>query len=284
MGDIMLTVSKYHGCGNDFLLTEDACYDEAQKRHMSAVLCDRHTGIGADGMIFVRSNPLTMEIYNSDGSFAPMCGNGIRCFAKYVLEKKLVYGNDFEVQTAVGIKQLHVHNKDPFYVSVNMGKACFQCEQMQIRNHQLIKDYPLQIQDHTLFITSVFMTTLHTVIFIEKNDCCSFAEIGAAVHTHPLFLAKTNVDFVEIIDKRNIRVTTYERGVGMTFACGSGCCAAVWVAWMANKVERDVNVHLKKGALRIQISEDEQLVMSGGADKIMEAKPAKALLDQSCCE
>ena len=99
-----------------------------------------------------------------------------------------------------------------------------------------------------------------------------------------MFLAKTNVDFVEIIDKRNIRVTTYERGAGMTLACGSGCCAAVWVAWMANKVERDVNVHLKKGALRIQISEDEQLIMSGGADKIMEANPAKALLDQSCRE
>ncbi len=284
MGDNMLTVSKYHGCGNDFLLTEDVCYSEAQKKHMSMVLCDRHTGIGADGIIFVQSDPLTMEIYNSDGSFAPMCGNGIRCFAKYALDRQLVYGNEFKVQTAAGPKQLHVHCLEPFYVSVNMGKAYFQCEQMQIRNHQLIKDYPLQIQDRTLLITSVFMTTIHTVIFVDKNDCYSFAEIGAAVHEHPLFSAKTNVDFVEITDKSNIRVTTYERGVGMTLACGSGCCAAVWVAWLANKVERDVCVHLKKGTLRIQITEDEQLIMSGGADKIADAQPAKALLNQSCRE
>lgn len=266
----MLVVSKYHGCGNDFLLTEDASYTIAQKKRLTQLLCERHTGIGADGMIFLHKHPLTMEIYNSDGSLAPMCGNGIRCFAKYAIDLKLMNQSDFEVHTASGIKQLHVHSLKPFYVSVNMGKAYYQENPMSINRTQL-QNYPLSVKDRTFLITTVFMTTLHTVIFIDKEDDFSYAEYGKAIHKHSLFPDKTNVDFVQVIDRTHIHVATYERGVGMTLACGSGCCAAVWVAWTLGKVERKVSVHLNKGTLQIQINEDQQLIMSGSAVKIMSA-------------
>lgn len=267
----MLAVSKYHGCGNDFLLTEDASYTIAQKSRLAQLLCERHTGIGADGMIFLHKHPLTMEIYNSDGSLAPMCGNGIRCFAKYAFDLNLMKQSDFEIHTDSGIKQLHVRCLNPFYVSVNMGKAYLQLEQMKIKNQQVLWNYPLDILGYKLSITSVFMTTLHTVVFVEQNDNDFFEKIGKAIHEHPLFLAKTNVDFVQVMDRSHIHVTTYERGVGMTLACGSGCCAAVWVAWMLGRVDKEVCVHLKKGTLQIMITKDHQLIMSGGAVKIMSA-------------
>lgn len=267
----MLTVSKYHGCGNDFLLLENQMKTSAQKSRLARILCERHTGIGADGMIFLYTDPLTMEIYNSDGSFAPMCGNGIRCFAKYAYDHRIISQNDFTVKTGDGIKTLHVHSFDPFLVSVDMGKASFDPCDTLVRDNQLFQNDPLLIQDQLFFITTVFMTTLHTVIFIDQAAPFSLEKYGKLIHEHSLFPNKTNVNFVRIIDRSHIKVSTYERGAGMTLACGSGCCASVYVAWKQKLVDRAVQVDLSKGNLQIQIDEKEHLIMCGSAVKIMDA-------------
>lgn len=267
----MLTVSKYHGCGNDFLLLENQMKTSAQKSRLARILCERHTGIGADGMIFLYTDPLTMEIYNSDGSFAPMCGNGIRCFAKYAYDHRIISQNDFTVKTGDGIKTLHVHSFDPFLVSVDMGKASFDPGDTLVRDNQLFQNDPLLIQDQLFFITTVFMTTLHTVIFIDQAASFSLEKYGKLIHEHSLFPNKTNVNFVRIIDRSRIEVSTYERGAGMTLACGSGCCASVYVAWKQGLVDRAVQVDLSKGNLQIQIDEKEHLIMCGSAVKIMDA-------------
>ncbi len=266
----MLSLSKYHGCGNDFLITEEKGLTPAQKCALSKNLCERHTGIGADGMIFLKSDPLTMEIYNSDGSSAPMCGNGIRCFAKYVLDRNIITQNDFYVHTEAGRKALHIHSKYPFSVSVNMGKASFDPHDTMLKDQRLI-NYPLRIENRLFDITTVFMTTLHTVLFVDQEPVHTLKKFGKVIHEHPLFPQKTNVNFVRVINRSHLSVSTYERGAGMTLACGSGCCAAAYVAWLQKLVDSQVHISLPKGTLQIQIDEQECLIMRGGAEKIMDA-------------
>lgn len=267
----MLSVSKYHGCGNDFLLMENQTRTAVQKSRMARILCDRHTGIGADGMIFLYNDPLTMEIYNRDGSIASMCGNGIRCFAKYAYDHRIINQNDFTVKTGDGIKTLHIHSLDPFSVSVDMGKASFDPADTLLRDNRQLQNDPLLIQDQLFFITTVFMTTLHTVIFSDQDISLIRKKYGKLIHEHSLFPNKTNVNFVRIINRSHIEVCTYERGAGMTLACGSGCCASVYAAWKQGLVDRAVQVDLSKGSLQIQIDEKEHLIMRGSAVKIMDA-------------
>ncbi len=266
----MLLLSKYHGCGNDFLITEKQGLTSAQKCALAKKLCERHIGIGADGMIFLKRNPLTMEIYNSDGSSAPMCGNGIRCLAKYALDQNIINQNDFYVYTKAGIKALHIHSKQPFSVSVNMGKASFDPHDTMLKDQRLI-NYPLRIENQLFNLTTVFMTTLHTVLFIEHDPVYVLKKFGKAIHEHPLFPQKTNVNFVRVIDRSHLSVSTYERGAGMTLACGSGCCAAAYVAWLQKLVDSPVQISLPQGNLQILIDEKECLIMRGGAEKIVDA-------------
>lgn len=277
----MLPISKYHGCGNDFLLIRDQALSAADKRSLAYTLCDRHTGIGADGMIFVYTNPLTMEIYNCDGSTAPMCGNGIRCFAKYVYDNHLMKQSDYEVATPIGKIKLHVCSFQPFLVAVQMGKPTLDPKAIQVNADHMIWDYPLIVDQQTLRIDAMFMTTVHTVVFIEDDASFPFAKLGKAIHEHTLFQAKTNVNFVKILDRSHIRVHTYERGVGLTLACGSGCCASVWSAWKHRFVDRDVQVQLEKGTLSIHIDDQEQVIMCGGAEAIMNGYAKLKLMKQS---
>lgn len=260
---MMIPFEKYHGCGNNFILFDYEDVKQYQFPALARSVCDIHAGIGADGMIIVKQHPLEMIFYNQDGSRAPMCGNGIRCFAKYVWDKKMVDRDCFPVETMAGTMMIQIKDEGKFKAKVNMGKPSFDIEKLHLSKYIFdIKEYELE----GFTVGSLFMGTIHTVVFVDSLDSINCEEEGKKICFHPLFKEKTNVNFVEIMGEHNMRVMTYERGVGLTKACGSGCCASVVLANDFGKVSSPVNVHLELGVLRISIVNDE-VIMEGPAQK-----------------
>lgn len=246
-----MLIEKYHGLGNDFLITDYQNY-KTIKDVSSFVysICDRHTGIGADGFIFVKNNPLEMIIYNADGSIAEMCGNGIRCFCKYIVDHKIVTTSSFSVKTMDGIKDVVIVSYDPFIVKVNIGSIKKEITKINLEiDNKLIEGYFLNVG------------VPHFVVF---NNCLDNASL---ICNNKIFKNKTNVDYCTIIDDSNIKVTTYERGVGPTLACGTGSVASVIVCNKLNMVKENVKVDLVLGSLNISIV-DEQIYMEGTAKKV----------------
>ena len=213
-----------HGCGNDFCVVEyDATKDYS---HLARILCERRTGVGADGLIVVKTNPLEMIFYNQDGTRASMCGNGIRCFARYVYEKRLVDKNQFECLTLAGVMKIHITSISPFLCRVDMGKPSFTNHMICVSDEINSFGRLLRIDDYHLTIYSFFMGTIHTVLFVDSLDS-EVLKKASSICTHRLFRKQTNVNFVHLIDESHIEIKTYERGVGWTLACGTGACASV---------------------------------------------------------
>ena len=265
----MLSCSKYHGCGNDFILLQEISAHAERKKTIVRGLCDRHMGIGADGCIFVHSDPLAMEFYNCDGSEAAMCGNGLRCFAKYVMDEGICTKRRYKVKTLAGDMEVFVECVSPFLVSVHFPKPIVdKREESSLPDHK-IWDAPICINDRSLRIDTCFVGTIHTILYVEDVSDPSLPDIGERLHAHPLFPKKTNVNFIQVMDASKLKVITYERGVGMSKACGSGCCAAVWDAWVRGYVARDVLVELPCGSLQIHVHHDETITMQGSAKRIM---------------
>lgn len=261
----MIAFRKYHGCGNNFVILD---YEEVKTLDFAKLakhVCDMHVGIGADGCIIVKQNPLEMLFYNQDGSQAPMCGNGIRCFVKYVCDKNIVQTDIFDVVTGAGTLQVEVTHH-PFQAKVSMGSPIFTQEALKLKeNVKDTKQY--ELDQYTL--SSVFMGTIHTVMFVDDLKKVDVETMGEKICHHPLYLEKTNVNFVAILDKENIAVSTYERGVGLTKACGTGCCAAVVLANLFGYISDEVNVHLELGVLKISYK-DNHVVMKGPAKFVAE--------------
>ena len=255
-------VTKYHGCGNDFIIVNADDMKGIDLERFIPEVCDRHTGIGADGFIIVKTDPLEMVYYNQDGSRAPMCGNGIRCFSAYCLDNKIVSTNEFDVKTLAGIRTVTV--KDDGTYEVCMGKPDYDPE---------LIGTPFPISHHQLGeheISSFFMNTVHTVVYSDD----AFGDIekpGKAICEDPLFASQTNVNFVEVIDPAHLRVQTYERGCGVTLACGTGVCASVVQTLADGLTGNSVDVELKKGMIHIDIRDD-IVYMSGPACRILKGE------------
>lgn len=261
-----IKVTKMQGLGNDFVILD---YPEYEKSGMSMTdlakkICDRHFGIGADGMIIPNLNPETQSyggrtfvpdiawyFYNSDGTTAEMCGNGIRCFAKYVKDKKLVHSNQFSVGTLAGIIVPQI--QDDGNVKVNMSKPVLVPEQIPFLGKYNL-NYDLRIFGKTLKINAISMGNPHCVIFVNEDvDLLELAKTyGPEIENHTLFPEKTNVEFVKIISKNEINLQVYERGCGITLACGTGACASVVAGILNNLTENKVKVNLLGGSLIIE--------------------------------
>jgi len=253
----MMKFEKYHGLGNDFIIVDYQSNIDYCKLAIS--LCNRNLGIGADGLIVVRLNPYEMIFFNQDGSRASMCGNGIRCFAAYCLNNKLIENNYLEVNTLAGLMKIEVLANN---YRVNMGHPIFTKEAMKLTIPFCNK---LNIIKEEVF--PIFMATIHTVVF--KNDLSNLREleiIGQDLVNHHYFQEKTNVNFVKIISKDEIEVLTYERGVGFTLACGSGACAAAIISNKYFNLSNKIKVKVKHGFLLIEIKE--AIYMSGPAVRI----------------
>lgn len=263
---------KYEGCGNDFIMITDpilCAWSESERGALCQAVCDRHFGIGADGCIFIGQDPLEMIYHNQDGTRADMCGNGIRCLAACALDEGLVQKERFDVLTRAGLRTIQALPGQERLFEVRMGKPDFAPEKIFASSHDPVINYPLQLKKGALPVTSFYMNTIHTVIFTEQDPFDPALEkTGHAVCHHPFFGQQTNVNFVQVLDPGHLKAATYERGCGMTLACGTGMCAAAVAARQAGYCEARTMVETKGGQLRITIEPDGSVLLCGPARRI----------------
>ena len=265
-----IQVSKYHGCGNDFIIARASALSGIDLTDLARHACDRHTGIGADGFIAVAEDPLEMVYYNQDGSRAPMCGNGIRCFAAFCHDEGIMIQDAYDVQTLAGVQKVKVMQEEPFQVRIDMGMPSDALERIGIESP--IWGMPLRLSDgQTITLYSLFMGTIHTVVFVDEF-AADLAEIGRQVCMHPLYAHQTNVNFVQVVDEHTMRVRTYERGCGMTLACGTGACASLVCAVREGKMSEKAHVLLEKGELVVELNAQGHVMMSGPAVRVMKGE------------
>lgn len=256
---------KYQGCGNDFLIMKE--YEDIDYCSLAKKMCERHFGIGADGLLLVKKNPLSMRIINSDGTEATMCGNGIRCFIKFCKEQLLLQEKDYCIKTKAGLMYGKIADNKDSWVQINMGKPSFHHDKTGVKNQIEIRNYSFYMNFHIYIITTLFIGTIHTVIIVSDIDEKRCLKIGHQLHKQPFFTNQTNVNFVEIIDRDTIKVRTYEKGAGLTLACGTGACAAAYCAYQDGLCNSCMKVLLAKGELNIEIA-GQSVLMSGPAKYI----------------
>ena len=255
---------KYHGLGNDFVLTLDQDGTVEAFPERAVRICDRHTGIGADGWMLVRRSDhcdAQMVLYNSDGSQAEMCGNGLRCFAKFVREQGIVTKDDFTVQTLAGVMQVQYRNG---LITANIGKPDFARQAIPMVGSGECDREKLTVLDRTFTVSACLMGVPHLVVFGEHFTEEEIRKYGPALEVHPAFPRKTNVNFVERIDENTVYVRTWERGCGRTLACGTGSSASAVLCHRAGFTKAKTEVRLQEGSLFIEDTED-GVIMTGPA-------------------
>ena len=261
---------KYTGLGNDFIIMDNINNDVEMDGELAKKLCDRHFGIGADGLVLAspsKTCDIRMEIYNSDGSIAEMCGNASRCFAKFVYEKKLVTKEKFNIETLAGVIEpsLQIEDGQVKYVTVDMGEPRFHSREIPFSlDMDRVVDYPIHIDGKEYRITSMFMGVPHTVIFTDQISDEYVKEIGRKIEISDYFPRKTNVNFVSVLSRKEIIIRTWERGAGYTLACGTGSCASVVAGILTDRLDENVLVHLRGGDLNIEWKGD-NVLMTGEA-------------------
>ncbi len=278
--------TKMHGLGNDFLIFDDdgmgTDYSALAKK-----LCCRRLSVGADGIMVVLPSlcaDIRMRIINADGSEAEMCGNGIRCFAKYVYERGIVTKEDMTVETLAGIMKPRLIIKDGKVteVCVDMGKPSFERETIPMNGEDSGFDVVIEAGGQNVSVSALLMGVPHTIMQTEDIDALDTTALGPAIERHPIFPKKTNVNFVQVIDDENLRVLTWERGAGFTLACGTGSCASVVAMYKKGLIGRKASVHLAAGSLFIEYLDDDRVIMTGPAEEVYTATLNKTHLKKTC--
>jgi len=277
---------KMHGLGNDFILIDclnKSLGDSSFVSYLAKKLCDRNFGIGADGLILILPSSkadLKMRIFNYDGSEAQMCGNGIRCFAKYAYENKLVSKNKFAVETLAGIITPELifqdlKDKKVLRIKVNMGTPKLRRREIPMNGEDtpIVVDETLKINpEQTFKITCVSMGNPHCITFVNDVQSIPVDEIGPKIENHSLFPEKTNVEFIQILNRKEINFRVWERGVGETLACGTGACAALVATVLNNKTDRKATIHLPGGDLDVRWADDGYVYMTGPAELVFKGE------------
>ena len=278
----MLNFTKMTGLGNDYIYVD--CTDGTKLKNipeMAKKLSDRHLGIGADGLILIdksdnKQSDFKMRIFNSVGSEAEMCGNGIRCVAKYIHDHNLSNNDKIAIETLAGIKKVKILENDEGECNeaiVDMGEPIFQDKNIPYNVYEPFnKDLDINVEGEKMRFTVVSMGNPHAVTFVEDLDDLQIEMCGPIIENNPIFPNRTNVEFVQIIDKNNIRVRVWERGVGETLACGTGACAAVVASGLNGYTDEIVNVSLPGGKLKIEWGKDNHIYMQGPATTVFEGK------------
>ena len=265
--------TKMHGLGNDYIYVD--CTENKNKidtpEELSKRISDRHFGIGSDGLILIKNSDkcdFKMQMFNADGSEAEMCGNGIRCVGKYVYDFGLTNKDKITVETKAGVKilKLNIENKKVKTVTVDMGKPILDKKEVPFISDS--KFVELKVLDREFIFTPVSMGNPHAITFINNLDTFDIDKYGKIVESDKHFPNKTNVEFVEILDKNHIKMRVYERGTGETLACGTGASASVVASVLNNLTDRTVNVKLLGGSLNINYNEDGHVYMTGEATTV----------------
>jgi diaminopimelate epimerase len=266
---------KMHGLGNDFVMVDARAVNHNWQK-LSRKICDRHFGVGADGLILLepptQGGDVRMRIYNSDGSLAKMCGNGIRCLARMADELGLAKGKLLSVETDSGMRypELIKNGGVVAQVRVDMGEPEFLPARVPFlgKADGPVREYPLAI-GHELFPATVLsMGNPHCVIRVAALSDLDFDRVGPLLERHPLFPDRVNVEFTEVESRRELLVRVYERGAGATMACGTGACAAAVAASLNGWTERTVTVSLPGGDLLIDWSQNNHVYMTGPAEEV----------------
>ncbi|WP_347487942.1 diaminopimelate epimerase [Desulfoscipio sp. XC116] len=268
--------TKVHGLGNDFVLVNvnEEKNLPADLAGLAVKVCHRHFGVGADGLVLIKPGKeadMAMQIINSDGSEAEMCGNAIRCVAKYAYERGIVRKTKMAVETGAGIivPELVMENDAIKAVRVDMGTPSLEREQIPMTGPAgRVVNEPLAVGGDVFNITTVSMGNPHCVIFVPEVDAVPLGNWGTGVETHPVFPRKTNVEFVQVLNDKEVRMRVWERGAGPTMACGTGACATAVAAVLNGYTGRNVRVHLYAGALDIEWAADNHLYMTGPAEQV----------------
>ncbi|HWQ89659.1 MAG TPA: diaminopimelate epimerase [Desulfitobacteriaceae bacterium] len=264
---------KMHGLGNDFIFLDhfSAAESDFDYPQLARELCQRKFGIGADGLILVLPSTAAaarMRVFNSDGSEPEMCGNGIRCFARFVFDKGYVSTNPLTVETLAGIFTLRlIFERDQVSaVRVDMGEPILKPEAIPVNvSREPVLGASLEAGGLNLKFSAVSMGNPHCLIFWDDLATLDLEQLGPAVENHPLFPRKTNVEFIRVDSPREITMRVWERGAGPTLACGTGACAAAVAAVLNSLTERAITVHLPGGDLQIEWGEDNHVYMTGPA-------------------
>jgi diaminopimelate epimerase len=268
---------KMQGLGNDYIVIDNRTEKISDKEaaELAQKLCERRFSVGADGLLLVSnssSEDLKMRIFNADGSEAEMCGNGIRCFAKYCYENNIAKKNELTVETLAGIKRtwLTVENDSVKSVMVDMGTPTLDRSNIPMLGRGTCVNENLQVNGEQYKVTCLSVGNPHCVIFVDASDDFPVERVGPKIENHSLFPKRTNVEFAQVLNRSELKVRVWERGCGETLACGTGACAAVTAGNLLRKVGNKVKVHLLGGDLEVQYAE--RLFLSGPAEKVFEGK------------
>ena len=271
--------TKMHGCGNDYVyvnLFEEQIENPAK---VSIAVSDRHFGIGSDGLITIGASEIAdfrMRIYNADGSEAEMCGNGIRCVAKYEYAHKLTDKTEITVETGAGVKtlQLTVEDDKVTLVRVDMGEPILTPDEIPVvADGDRVVDEPIVVDDKEWRMTCVSMGNPHAVVFVDDVAHFELEKYGPLFENHVRFPKRTNTEFVQIISRNEAIMRVWERGSAETWACGTGTCATVMACILNGLTDNDVLVHLRGGDLRIVYDEKSNHVfMTGPATEVFEGE------------
>lgn len=273
--------TKMHGCGNDYVYVD--CFRETVQDpgSVSKYVSDRHFGIGSDGLILIKPSDIAdfrMEMYNSDGSEGGMCGNGIRCVAKYVFDNGMTDKTDISIETKSGIKKLNIQTiggkadmitvdmgapvTDPEKIPVIAGKAC-----------EAVIDEPIVIQGKEYRMTCVSMGNPHAVVFVEDTEAVDIEKTGPLFEHNERFPDRVNTEFIHVIDRGTVNMRVWERGAGETLACGTGTCASVYACILNGYTDHEVLVHLRGGDIKVRYDEEKHTIfMTGPARTVFEGE------------
>lgn len=266
---------KMQAAGNDYVYINTFATTVPNPEQLAPRISNRHFGVGSDGLVLIcpsEKADCRMRMFNADGTEAEMCGNAIRCVGKYVYEHKLVNKETITIETKAGIRilQLHTHAGKVESVTVDMGIPLLEPKSIPVTDSGTdFIDRPLHICGRTWRITAVSMGNPHAIVFTHDIDKLNLAELGPLFEHHALFPRRINTEFVEILDRKTIRMRVWERGAGETLACGTGACASVVASVLNGYTERNVTVFLRGGKLDIKWDESTRHVfMTGNADVV----------------
>ncbi len=262
--------TKMQGCGNDYVYVN--CFKETveQESEVARKVSDRHFGIGSDGLILIKPSKkadFIMDMYNADGSKSQMCGNGIRCVAKYVYDYGLTDKQHISIETGAGIKylDLKIEENKVIEVTVNMGSPITEAKLIPVisERNEVIAE-PITILDTAYKMTCVSMGNPHAIVFVEDTKTVDIEKIGPFFEHHVMFPERTNTEFIHVINRNLIDMRVWERGSGETLACGTGACASVYACILNGFTEDTVSVRLLGGVLKIQYDREKKTIFMTG--------------------
>ena len=272
---MQLHFTKMEGIGNDYIYFDGINQNVPLDKEFITKISDRHFGVGSDGMIVIlpsKKYDFRMRMFNLDGSEAMMCGNGIRCFAKFIYDHHLSDKRVLEIETKAGLRVVELIFDDDKCVGakVNMGKPITNCKEVPCNydKEEMINE-AIIIADQEYHLTTISMGNPHTVTFVDDLDSLDLEKIGPAFEHHKLFPESVNTEFVKVINDKYVKMRVWERGSGETMACGTGACAVMYACYLNNLTDKKITVELLGGCLEIEYNGD-TINMSGPATTVFE--------------